>query len=101
MKIKSYTKPKTFRYSLYTGDYITLGLNSFYQMHNRLVEYSGLIVAQKNTGVNKIILVISLCKGIYIKLYFLIHSPEIIYLKIRYSAYVKRSKVYDFSFLKK
>jgi ribosomal protein L19 len=84
---------------LYTGDFITLGINTFHNLHRRIFEYSGIIIAKKNNGSHKTILLRTISKHICIERYFLLYSPEIIFIKIRYSLVLRRSKLYYLSVL--
>jgi large subunit ribosomal protein L19 len=60
----------------------------------RIQLYEGMIIAQKNSGVNKTITVRKIFHGIGVERCFLLNSPKIKSIKILKSSKTRRSKLY-------
>ena len=78
----------------FVGDNIKLGVLIKESNKERIQYYEGIIIAQKNTGLNKTITVRRVLQGIGIERIFLIHSPKLVSLLITKSSRVRRSKLY-------
>ena len=76
------------------GDSIKLGFLIKEGNKERTQYYDGVIIAQKNSSVNKTIIVRRVLQGIGIERIFLIHSPKIVSFKLTKLASVRRSKLY-------
>jgi len=79
---------------LFVGDNIKLGVLIKEGNKERTQYYEGIIIAQKNTRVNKTITVRRVLQGIGIERIFLIHSPKLVSLQVTKSSRVRRSKLY-------
>lgn len=84
---------KTFPLAL-VGDTIKLGFLIKEGNKERIQYYEGIIIAQKNKGINKTITVRKIFRGIGIERTFLIHSPKLVYFEVTKSSRVRRSKLY-------
>ena len=80
--------------ALFVGDNIKLGVLIREGNKERIQYYEGIIIAQKNTGINKTITVRRVLQGIGIERIFLIHSPKLVSLLVTKSSRVRRSKLY-------
>ena len=80
--------------TLFVGDNVKLGVLIKEGNKERTQYYEGIIIAQKNTRLNKTITVRRVLLGIGIERIFLIHSPKLISLEVTKSSRVRRSKLY-------
>lgn len=80
--------------NLSVGDNVKLGVLIKEGNKERTQYYEGIIIAQKNTRINKTITVRRVLQGIGIERIFLIHSPKLISLQVLKSSSVRRSKLY-------
>jgi|SRR6476646_6024491 len=85
---------KTMLPSLFVGDNVKLGVLIKEGNKERTQYYEGIIIAKKNTGLNKTITVRRVLQGIGIERIFLIHSPKLLSLEVTKSSRVRRSKLY-------
>ena len=76
------------------GDNVKLGIEIKEGQKTRIQAYEGVVISQKNTGVNKTITVRKIFQGIGIERCFLIHSPKVKTIEIKRSAKVRRAKLY-------
>lgn len=76
------------------GDVVRLGVEIKEGEKVRVQAYEGVIISQKNVGVNKTITVRRIMQGIGIERTFLIHSPKIKTIEVKRSSKVRRSKLY-------
>lgn len=60
----------------------------------RIQIFEGLVIALKNTGVNKSIIVRKISYGVGVERTFLLHSPLIAHIEIVRTNKVRRSKLY-------
>ncbi|CAM9094154.1 unnamed protein product [Discosporangium mesarthrocarpum] len=79
---------------LFVGDTIKIGVLIKEGNKERIQYYQGLILGQKNSGINKIILVRRIIQGIGVERTFLIHSPKIQSIEVQKSSTIRRSKLY-------
>lgn len=79
---------------LFVGDNVKLGVLIKEGNKERTQYYEGIIIAQKNSRINKTITVRRVLQGIGIERIFLIHSPKIVSLEVTKSSRVRRSKLY-------
>jgi large subunit ribosomal protein L19 len=79
---------------LFVGDNIKLGVLIKEGNKERTQYYEGIIIAKKNTRINKTIIVRRVLQGIGIERIFLIHSPKLVSLSVTKSSRVRRSKLY-------
>lgn len=80
--------------NLFVGDNVKLGVLIKEGNKERTQYYEGIIIAQKNTRINKTITVRRVLQGIGIERIFLIHSPKLVSLEVTKSSRVRRSKLY-------
>jgi large subunit ribosomal protein L19 len=76
------------------GDTIKLGFLIKEGNKERIQYYEGILIAQKNKGINKAITVRKVFRGVGIERTFLIHSPKLVYFEVTKSCRVRRSKLY-------
>lgn len=76
------------------GDTIQLGVEIKEGEKKRIQAYEGVVLAIKNSGINKTITVRKVMQGIGIERVFLLNSPRIKEIRIKRSAKVRRSKLY-------
>lgn len=79
---------------LLVGDNVKLGVLIKEGNKERTQYYEGIIIAQKNSRINKTITVRRVFQGIGIERIFLIHSPKLVSLEVTKSSRVRRSKLY-------
>jgi large subunit ribosomal protein L19 len=79
---------------LFVGDNVKLGVLIKEGNKERTQYYEGIIIAQKNSRINKTITVRRVLQGIGIERIFLIHSPKLVSLEVTKSSRVRRSKLY-------
>jgi len=79
---------------LFVGDNVKLGVLIKEGNKERTQYYEGIIIAQKNTRINKTITVRRVLQGIGIERIFLVHSPKLVSLEVTKSSRVRRSKLY-------
>ncbi len=80
--------------TLFVGDNVKLGVLIKEGNKERTQYYEGIIIAQKNTNLNKTITVRRVLQGIGIERIFLINSPKLLSLEVTKSSRVRRSKLY-------
>jgi large subunit ribosomal protein L19 len=76
------------------GDTVRLGVEIREGKKTRTQAYQGVIISQKNSGINKTITVRRVMQGIGVERCFLLHSPKIKTIEIKRSSKVRRSKLY-------
>lgn len=79
---------------LLVGDSIKIGFLIQEGNKERTQYYEGIIIAQKNTKINKTITVRKVFRGIGIERTFLVHSPKLVSFEIIKSSRIRRSKLY-------
>lgn len=79
---------------LFVGDTVKLGVLIKEGNKERTQYYEGIIIGQKNSGINKTITVRRILQGIGIERIFLIHSPKLVSIQVTKSSRVRRSKLY-------
>lgn len=76
------------------GDIVKLGVEIKEGEKIRVQAYEGVVISQKNTGINRTITVRRIMQGIGIERTFLVYSPKIKTIEIKRSSKVRRSKLY-------
>ena len=76
------------------GDTVRLGVEIREGKKTRIQAYEGVVISQKNSGINKTITVRRVMQGIGVERCFLLHSPKIQTIEIKRSSKVRRSKLY-------
>ena len=76
------------------GDTVRLGVEIREGKKTRVQAFEGVVISQKNSGINKTITVRRVMQGIGVERCFLLHSPKIKTIEIKRSSKVRRSKLY-------
>ena len=76
------------------GDTVRLGVEIREGKKTRVQAFEGVVISQKNSGINKTITVRRVMQGIGVERCFLLHSPKIKSIEIKRSSKVRRSKLY-------
>ena len=76
------------------GDTVRLGVEIREGKKTRIQAFEGVVISQKNSGINKTITVRRVMQGIGVERCFLLHSPKIKSIEIKRSSKVRRSKLY-------
>lgn len=76
------------------GDTVRFGVEIVEGQKVRVQAYEGVIIAKKNSGINKMVTVRRVMQGIGIERSILLHSPKIKSIKIIRSSKVRRAKLY-------
>lgn len=92
--INSLKKNLKNRLELTRGDFICIGIKFLENEKLKIQEYQGIIIAKKHTKSNLTILIRCTCKNLFFEYCFLMNTPDILYIKIKYSVNIKRSKLY-------
>ena len=72
------------------GDTVRLGVETREGKKTRIQAYEGVVISQKNSGINKTITVRRVMQGIGVERCFLLHSPKIQTIEIKRSSKVRR-----------
>jgi large subunit ribosomal protein L19 len=81
------------------GDTVKLGILIKEGEKERTQFYEGVVIAEKNSGINKTITVRKVLQGIGVERIFPIHSPKLTSIKIIRRSKVRRSKLYFLRYL--
>ena len=81
------------------GDTVKLGILIKEGEKERTQFYEGVVIAKKNSGINKTITVRKVLQGIGVERIFPIHSPKLTSIKIIRRSKVRRSKLYFLRYL--
>ena len=76
------------------GDTVRLGVEIREGKKTRVQAFEGVVISQKNSGINKTITVRRVMQGIGVERCFLLHSPKIQTIEVKRSSKVRRSKLY-------
>ena len=76
------------------GDSVKIGILIKEGNKERTQYYEGIIIGQKNSSINKTIIVRRVLQGIGMERIFLVHSPKIVSFKLTKFAEVRRAKLY-------
>ena len=76
------------------GDNVKVGIKIIEGNKERIQFYEGIIIAKKNSSINKTITVRKILQGIGVERIFLVHSPKIDSINILRSSKVRRAKLY-------
>lgn len=76
------------------GDAINIGIKISEGIKERIQYYEGIVIAKKNSSINKTIIVRKIFQGIAVERIFLIHSPRIVSIEILKSSKIRRAKLY-------
>lgn len=80
--------------TLYIGDTVKVGVRIREGGKERVQPYEGVIIAERNSGINRTITVRRVFQGIGVERVFLVHSPRIASIQVLRRAKVRRAKLY-------
>ena len=79
---------------IYIGDTVKVGVIIQEGGKERTQPYEGVVIAMRNSGINKTITVRRVFQGIGVERVFLLHSPRIDSVKVIRRGKVRRAKLY-------
>jgi len=79
---------------IYIGDTVKVGVIIQEGGKERTQPYEGVVIAMRNSGINKTITVRRVFQGVGVERVFLLHSPRIESVKIMRRGKVRRAKLY-------
>ncbi|UZQ54552.1 50S ribosomal protein L19 [Trichothermofontia sichuanensis B231] len=80
--------------TLYIGDTVKVGVRIREGGKERIQPYEGVIIAERNSGINRTITVRRIFQGIGVERVFLVHSPRVASIQVLRRAKVRRAKLY-------
>lgn len=80
--------------TLYIGDTVKIGVRIREGGKERVQPYEGVIIAERNSGINRTITVRRVFQGIGVERVFLVHSPRVASIQVLRRAKVRRAKLY-------
>ncbi len=80
--------------TLYIGDTVKIGVRIREGGKERVQPYEGVIIAERNSGINRTITVRRVFQGIGVERVFLVHSPRVASIQVMRRAKVRRAKLY-------
>ncbi|WP_448572908.1 50S ribosomal protein L19 [Trichothermofontia sp.] len=80
--------------TLYIGDTVKIGVRIREGGKERVQPYEGVIIAERNGGINRTITVRRVFQGIGVERVFLVHSPRVASIQVLRRAKVRRAKLY-------
>lgn len=80
--------------TLYIGDTVKVGVRIREGGKERVQPYEGVIIAERNSGINRTITVRRVFQGIGVERVFLVHSPRVASIQVLRRAKVRRAKLY-------
>ncbi|MBD2305970.1 50S ribosomal protein L19 [Chroococcidiopsis sp. FACHB-1243] len=79
---------------IYIGDTVKVGVIIQEGGKERTQPYEGVVIAMRNSGINKTITVRRVFQGVGVERVFLLHSPRIDSVKVMRRGKVRRAKLY-------
>jgi len=76
------------------GDAVNVGVKIIEGIKERVQNYEGIVIAKKNSSINRAITVRKVFQGVSVERIFLIHSPKIYSIEVVRSSRVRRAKLY-------
>ena len=80
--------------TIHVGDTVKVGVRIREGGKERVQPYEGIVIAMRNSGINKTITVRRVFQGIGVERVFLVHSPRIESIKIIRRGKVRRAKLF-------
>ena len=80
--------------AIYVGDTVRVGVIIQEGGKERTQPYEGVVIAMRNSGINKTITVRRVFQGVGVERVFLLHSPRIDSVKVMRRGKVRRAKLY-------
>ncbi|CAM9098511.1 unnamed protein product [Choristocarpus tenellus] len=81
------------------GDNVKIGVLIREGNKERIQYFQGLVICQRNSGINKTIMVRKVIQGIGVERIFLLNSPKLESITIQKSSQIRRSKLYYLRYL--
>ena len=79
---------------IYVGDTVRVGVRISEGNKERVQPYEGVVIAKRHGGINKTITVRRIFQGIGVERIFLVHSPQVSYIKVERRGKVRRAKLF-------
>ena len=79
---------------IYVGDTVKVGVRIREGNKERVQPYEGTIIAKRHGGLNATITVRKIFQGIGVERVFLLHSPQVSYVKVERRGKVRRAKLF-------
>jgi len=79
---------------IYVGDTVRVGVRISEGNKERVQPYEGVVIAKRHGGINKTITVRRIFQGIGVERIFLVHSPQVAYIKVERRGKVRRAKLF-------
>lgn len=79
---------------IYIGDTVKVGVKILEGGKERIQPYEGVVIAQRNSGINTTITVRKTFQGVGVERVFLLHSPKVDSIKVIRRGSVRRAKLY-------
>ncbi|MDX1976820.1 MAG: 50S ribosomal protein L19 [Pseudanabaenaceae cyanobacterium bins.68] len=79
---------------IYIGDTVKVGVKILEGGKERTQPYEGVVIAQRNSGINTTITVRKTFQGVGVERVFLLHSPKVDSIKVIRRGSVRRAKLY-------
>ena len=79
---------------IYVGDTVKVGVKITEGNKERVQPYEGVVIAQRQGGVNQTITVRRIFQGIGVERVFMLHSPQVASLKVERRGKVRRAKLF-------
>ena len=79
---------------IYVGDTVKVGVKITEGNKERVQPYEGVVIAKRHGGINQTITVRRIFQGIGVERVFMLHSPQVAYLKVERRGKVRRAKLF-------
>ena len=80
--------------SIYVGDTVRVGIRISEGNKERVQPYEGVVIAKRHGGLNQTITVRRIFQGIGVERVFMVHSPQVAYIKVERRGKVRRAKLF-------
>ncbi len=78
----------------YVGDTVRVGVRISEGNKERVQPYEGVVIAKRHGGLNQTITVRRIFQGIGVERVFMVHSPQVAYIKVERRGKVRRAKLF-------
>ena len=79
---------------IYVGDTVKVGVRIREGNKERVQPYEGVVIAKRHGGLNETITVRRIFQGIGVERVFMLHSPQVAYVKVERRGKVRRAKLF-------
>ena len=79
---------------IYVGDTVKVGVKITEGNKERVQPYEGVVIAKRHGGINQTITVRRIFQGIGVERVFMLHSPQVVSLKVERRGKVRRAKLF-------